>query len=223
MINSQIENQIKHVNYKSIVIPAIASEDRTPRAKKLSDDFIVLSIGRFVPLKGFDLTILSFAKFYSSLSAIQKSRTKLYLIGKGPEKPYLLKLINEVNLSHVIKIIEWLPREEVMNYYKKAAVFLFPSHEGAGMVVPEAMSYGLPVVCLDNDGPGELIHPDSTLKINLTNYSQTIDLLSDALYKLNSDKYFYHKESMYSCNHFISHLRWDCKAAKINKLYYEIT
>ena len=39
----------------------------------------------------------------------------------------------------------------------KKLLFSFPSHEGAGMVVAEAMSFGLPVVCLNNEGPGEFI------------------------------------------------------------------
>lgn len=222
MINSEVKNRVQHIEKKSIIIPAIASENRIPKAKKIGDEFIVLSVGRFVPLKGFDLTILSFAKFYYSLPFDKRINTKLYLIGKGPEKPFLISLIKKANLEDVIKIIEWLPREEVMQFYQKAAVFLFPSHEGAGMVVPEAMSYGLPVLCLNNDGPGELIHPDSLLKVDFDSYESTITNLTDQLIQLFKNNIFYHSESMLACNQFTNYLRWDCKAAKINKLYYEI-
>ena len=48
-----------------------------------------------------------------------------------------------------------------MNIFQNGVAFLFPSHEGAGMVVTEALSFGLPVICLDNAGPGELIDSSS--------------------------------------------------------------
>jgi len=44
-------------------------------------------------------------------------------------------------------------------------IFLFPSFEGAGMVVIEAMAAGLPVVCLDYSGPGEIVTDECGIKI----------------------------------------------------------
>ena len=40
---------------------------------------------------------------------------------------------------------------------RKADLFLFPSFEGGGMVVLEALAHGLPVVCLQYGGPGEMV------------------------------------------------------------------
>lgn len=45
----------------------------------------------------------------------------------------------------------------------KSDIFLFPSFEGGGMVVLEAMAAGLPVVCLDYGGPGEMVTDDEIL------------------------------------------------------------
>ena len=47
-----------------------------------------------------------------------------------------------------------------------ADVFLFPSFEGAGMVVVEAMARGCPVVCLDVGGPGEMVDETRGLRVS---------------------------------------------------------
>ena len=51
------------------------------------------------------------------------------------------------------------------------------------MVVPEAMSYGLPVLCFDNVGPGELVK-EAGIKIKYTHYKNSIDEFACGLQQL---------------------------------------
>jgi glycosyltransferase involved in cell wall biosynthesis len=51
-----------------------------------------------------------------------------------------------------------MDREDLIQLYPEFDLFLFPSlHDSGGMGVLEAMSLGLPVVCLDLGGPGILV------------------------------------------------------------------
>ena len=54
-------------------------------------------------------------------------------------------LAKSLGVAEAVTFIHWIKRSELSALYRESDVFLFPSHEGAGMVVAEAMSYGLPV------------------------------------------------------------------------------
>lgn len=182
VINSKIKHRITPFQNKSIVLPAVAFETnfKQPIKSFTKDTFNILSIGRFTYIKGFDLTIKSFAHFLNTINSEEKSKIKLTIIGKGEAKNKLKSLIKELNIEDNIEIISWIKYEKIKEYYKKADTFLFPSHEGAGMVVIEAMYYGLPIICLDNEGPGELAG-NSSIKIKIEKNKETIINLSKAI------------------------------------------
>ncbi len=204
------------------VIPAVGANPPPSQEKGRSKGLRVLSVGRFVPLKGFDLTLLAFAQYFQSLGVEEKKNTSLTLIGKGPEREKLERLIKEHELEGFVKIINWLPQSEIFEAYRKADIFLFPSHEGAGMVIPEALSYHLPVICLDNIGPGELMDKHSGIKIPYTTYEKTLSHLANALHKLSRDSSVLKQYSLGAKNRFETHLTWDIKGEKINQIYKEV-
>jgi len=204
-----------------IVHPSVAADKGVEADPTLSHArFKVLSIGRFVPLKGFDLTIKSFAKFYSALHKDKQQTVILTLAGSGPYQKQLKQMANDLGIEKAIRFKEWVPRDEVDTLYGRASVFLFPSHEGAGMVVPEAMSYGLPVVCLQNCGPGELVHPDSGLAVPYAGYDLTVDLIADQLSKLftNPDRMKFEKKL--SAARYKELFRWDVRGDMLKDAYH---
>ena len=221
-MNSQPAKTLKLQHDKFEIVPSVASENVDVQRKNKSGQFVVLSVGRFVPLKGFDLTVKAFAGFYKNLPAEERKNTKLLLVGRGPYLGFLKKMIAEENITDAAEIIEWIPREEVKHIYASADVFLFPSHEGAGMVVAEAMSYGLPVVCLDNCGPGEFLHPDSTLRAEYRNYQDTILSLTEKLYSLKHNRELYDHEQQLSLLRFNQFLTWDKRGETFRKIYNSV-
>lgn len=57
------------------------------------------------------------------------------------------RLIHELNLDGVVRILGYVTRPELVALYRRATVFVFPSaYEGFGYPVVEAMQYGTPVV-----------------------------------------------------------------------------
>jgi glycosyltransferase involved in cell wall biosynthesis len=103
--------------------------------------------------------------------------------------------------------------------YKDASIFLFPSHEGAGMVVAEALSFGLPVVCLDNCGPGEFITDQCGIAVKIQDHQTTINSLSEAITSLFLDKELHSNMSREARKRFKNYFHWDRRGEQLNEIY----
>jgi len=202
---------------------SVASEIPTRQIKKpKTNRFVVLTVGRFVELKGFDIALKSFKEFLNNLSDSEKKLARLIMVGKGPALPELRKYIKIHYLQNNVDIIEWMKREQLSDYYLDASCFLFCSHEGAGMVVPEAMSYGNPVICFNNIGPGIMIDETSGIGVNYTNYSKSIQDFANALNKLFYNEKLREKLSLGALERFRSTLTWNNKGEILKETYEEI-
>lgn len=100
-----------------------------------------LAVGRFShQAKGFDILIKAFALF-----AKNNQDWKLSIVGDGPEKNYYYSLIEKYELTSRITLHPFTKKVE--DYFKKAGVYVLSSRwEGFGLVLLEAMSYGLPII-----------------------------------------------------------------------------
>jgi glycosyltransferase involved in cell wall biosynthesis len=221
-MNNNVKNVLPIENKNHSIMPSVGTEDFYKKTNSNKEHFNVISVGRFIPLKGFDLTILSFVQFINSLPSNESTKCKLTIVGAGPEKKKYINLIKKYKAENNVEIIEWMDRVALMNLYNNASVFLFPSHEGAGMVVAEALSFGLPVICLDNDGPGEFINTTCGFAIKKTNYITTISKLSEALNKLYSNKDILMDMSEKARIHYENTFTWDSKGNQLNDIYNQI-
>lgn len=103
----------------------------------------ILSIGRLTMLKGFDDLVVSVSK-------IPKDKFSLEIIGDGPYRNKIEKVIKSTRMQKNIKISGWINRNNIKKKYEKAEIFVFLSkEEGMSNVLLEAVSYGLPVIALD--------------------------------------------------------------------------
>lgn len=208
---------------KSISItPSVATEDYHDGSIASKKEFSVISIGRFVPLKGFDLTLNAFIQFLQGCSEEECSLCHLTLVGSGPMQRQYESIIQEAGVQNYVTIIPWMERKAVMNLYRQSSVFLFPSHEGAGMVVAEALSFGLPVVCLDNEGPGAFINQDCGIAVPHGSYESTVQGLKNALAELfkNPDKLQH--MSTQARQQYETHFTWESRGNQLQKIYDQV-
>lgn len=112
----------------------------------------ILAVSRLQKLKRFDLLI-------RAVSHLRSAPVKVMIVGDGPERPVLEKLIRELGLEKKITLTGWLEEKELLRSYAECrAVFFGPYQEDYGLVTVEAFASGKPVItCLDSGGPAELV------------------------------------------------------------------
>ncbi|MFJ1253087.1 glycosyltransferase family 4 protein [Cupriavidus sp. CuC1] len=115
----------------------------------------VLAVGRLVPAKGFDTLLRAW-----SLVAAQAPEWELMIVGEGEERAALEALREQLGLGASVR----LPGaySDVTLAYEQASIFCLSSrYEGFGLVLVEAMAFGLPIVSTNCEtGPRELLAPD---------------------------------------------------------------
>ena len=160
-----------------------ARELPPPQLQTQSGKFAVLSAGRLVPLKGFDLALRAFR-----ILAEKHPEAEFTIVGKGPELNRLESLIHELGLEKQARIEGWMPREHLMASMRSSDVFLFASlRDGGGLVVVEAMAAGKPVICFDLGGPGLHVNGECGFKVPARDPDQAVRDMAFALEKLASD------------------------------------
>lgn len=169
--------------HKSVHLPGTSVDFSSPKKVK-SEKFNVLSVDRFGSLMEFNLTINAFISFVRSLPNAEQNRCKLTLIGTGPEKELYQKIIVQNDAKNRIEIVDCMDQKSLMQKYQNATVFLFPSHEAAGIVIAEALSFGLPIICLDNNHPGQYITDSIGIAVPEQAFGETVTDLKLALLKL---------------------------------------
>ncbi|MEW5595558.1 glycosyltransferase family 4 protein [Peribacillus frigoritolerans] len=103
----------------------------------MKEEKIILSIGRFIHLKGFDVLL-------NACKNLPKNYG-IYIVGGVPTQEFLT-IKEEMNLTNV-HFINFKSKKELEEYYMASDLFVLPTREDVwGLVINEAMSYGLPII-----------------------------------------------------------------------------
>jgi len=82
----------------------------------------------------------------------------LIIIGTGPQHKYINNLITAKGLDSHVLMIPNIPNDQLWYAYQSSDIFLLPSkYEIYGMVVLEALFYGIPIISSDTAGPKDII------------------------------------------------------------------
>ncbi|HVV59787.1 MAG TPA: glycosyltransferase, partial [Gaiellaceae bacterium] len=108
--------------------------------------------GRFVPQKGFDVLLRALAEL---------PQASLLLVGDGPERPRLERLVDELGLRDRVELTGWRP--DAARLLAAVDAVVVPSRaEPFGLVALEAMSAGVPVIASAVDGLAEVVTDGET-------------------------------------------------------------
>ena len=90
------------------------------------------------------------------------------------------------------------------------------------MVVAEALSFGVPVICLKNEGPGEFVTPESSFAIPVGNRAATIQGLADDLHTLFLHPALHQQMRQSARQLFLDRFHWDRRGEQLNTVYNNI-
>jgi glycosyltransferase involved in cell wall biosynthesis len=150
-----IENYIRPAKPVTVIpLPFQKPEHPGSSRKELGLDpkkYYMLSAGRVVKRKGYDYLIQAMPSLDRNIH--------LLVLGDGPELPALKSLAAELGVDERVHFLGYISSdEEKFRYYSVCDLYVLSSlHEGMGIVVQEAMEFGLPVVATNHGGQVDLI------------------------------------------------------------------
>lgn len=119
------------------------------------DAFVIGSVGRLQPFKGYDDLVRAFADLSRRVSC-QGTRFVLLLVGEGPERERLEQLASKLNVREMVRFLGW--RADVDVVLRAMDIFAQPSlSEGTSIALLEAMAAGIPVVATAVGGTPDAI------------------------------------------------------------------
>jgi glycosyltransferase involved in cell wall biosynthesis len=114
-----------------------------------SERNLILFAGQIIRGKGVDLLLKALAKVTTPFECV--------ILGDGHHRAFCERLCKKLGLADRVHFRGFVPTEELQKFYLDASVFAVTSvwPEPFGLVGPEAMRYGLPVVAFDAGGISE--------------------------------------------------------------------
>jgi glycosyltransferase involved in cell wall biosynthesis len=149
-------------------------------------------------------------------------RIHLSIAGEGPALPDWKT--RAAPLGSRVTFLGKISRPELAALYAKSNALVFPAlRDSGGSALLEAMSLGLPVICLDWGGPGEVIDDSCGIKIPVDTPHQVISDLHNAFLKLRDDEALRVSLARYGAKRAGENFTWEWKRQLLQRVYYELT
>lgn len=133
---------------------------------------ILISIGSLTFKKNFKTLLYA-------LCNIKDVFDKYILIGEGPKRQDLERIISENGLVNKVQLIGWT--DNIQPYLNSADIQIIPSMwEGFGLVAVEGMSTGLPIVCSNVEGLRDVVNADG-ISVTLVDDIESFSAWSNAI------------------------------------------
>jgi glycosyltransferase involved in cell wall biosynthesis len=164
--------------------------DRAPHADRRDADgvFRLLYAGVLERRKGLELALRAFSQFIQNSTSNIQNSSSLILLGDGPDRERLQKLAQTLGIADHVDFRGRVPHEEMTRHFREADAFLFTSvRDASGGVNLEAMSHGLPVICIAHQGVGDITDDSCALRVPPGGIGETISGLAAAMTRLADD------------------------------------
>lgn len=174
LITSDQINKIKLLPPGPYITPQTITPDPSTLPNNLPEQFM-LSVGRLVERKGFDITIQALAKLPAHV------KLDYVIAGTGPDLDRLRKLATANGVSQRVRIIPNVSHAAVAALYERCQFFIMPARllangdvEGFGIVVLEAATFGKPAIVSSMGGmpdtvratvTGTIVDPNNIVEI----------------------------------------------------------
>ena len=135
------------------------------KCERRNKEFTFVTVSSLVPVKNHRLLIEAFIIF------LERGYTaKLLIVGDGPERSNLEKLIKRFKINAHVVLVGYKKREEIASLLNVADCYVISSvGETFGVAGIEAMAAGLPVLSTKCGGPEEYINESNGILVD--NYS----------------------------------------------------
>lgn len=182
------------------VSTGVDTERFTLRLRAQRGYFNISFIGRLIERKGCELLIHAISQLEPHY--LSKINT-IFIIGDGPQKNHLIRLVFDYGLSEIIKFTGIIDNPET--YYKKTDILISPSLRGEGIqgVLLEAVSSGCFIIATNTQSNYDLLKNGNGILLNSLNINEikkSIEKILDNPSIINDKKI--RKASLYVKNNY---------------------
>jgi glycosyltransferase involved in cell wall biosynthesis len=175
----------------------------------------VLFVGRLVPFKLPEVLLRSFAA-----SPILRQH-RLVIVGDGPERPRLDRIVAEEGLSECVEFTGSISQSEVGRLMRESEIFAFPSiREQGGGVLTLAMMSGMTCVAVNYGGPATRVASGCGVKVPLGDVDQLIISYTQELEALVQDPQRVIELGQAGRRFTEGYYAWERKAQKTLEIYH---
>jgi len=173
---------------------------------------LVMSVGRMVPEKGFQVLINSAPKVLH-----QYPNVRFVIAGKGGMLDSFRNQVEQMGLSDRVWFLGYVSDEDLNKLFIVSDAAVFPSlYEPFGITAIESMAAGTPVIVSDTGGLGEIVEHGYT---GIKTYAGNPDSLAWGILQIlqNEDYANYLRQNAY--NKVVSVFNWDIIAKNTTNVY----
>jgi glycosyltransferase involved in cell wall biosynthesis len=159
--------------------------DRIPKNGSLTADGPLQAIytGRLVGIKNLDIAIRAVAE-----ARRRGCDVRLTIVGDGPLKPALEELALAEGCAAAVYFTGKCSQDEVFDRLQSSDLYLFPSlKEGGVWSLMEAMSVGLPSICINTSGMAVIADPACARMIDPAPENKMLSAITDAICTFATD------------------------------------
>lgn len=181
-----------------------------------SNTLNLLWVGKIQGLKSLPIALMAIKKVR------EKASVKLTIIGDGPDEVSCKKITRKLGIEDIVNFIGKRPNKEVKDLMKVHDLLLFTSlKEGTPHVVLEALSNGLPVLCHDACGHGDIINDSIGIKIPMESHFKSVQLFAEQIVFLSKNQ---NKLLEFSKNarKYVQEYSWENKTKKMIDIYKSV-
>ena len=205
-------------HHKVIIMQSLGIDDEFIRGnteEKSSNVIKILMVGRMIGWKGFDIGIDAFKTLLSKYNNIE-----LHLRGKGKLKKLLMQRCGDLLNTKIFFSEDYLDYRDMYGFYTKHDIFLNCTlHDSGCLALLEAMSAGLPIVCIDVGGPKVLTEDSYAEKVSPKPYNDLVEDLAAALEKLIVNEELRHEKGMRAKQKVLTSFMYDQKYEILDNVY----
>ena len=152
-----------------------------PPVRETGPPLTLLWVGQLEPRKCLPLAL-------EAMAQTKDLPVRLLVAGRGSLREPWQKQAEDLGIGERVRFLGEVPYLEMPNLYRSADAFIFTSLRDAfGSQVLEATAAGLPVISLDHQGVGACLPADAGIKVPVTNPTDTVSGLAEAIRLLSCD------------------------------------
>jgi glycosyltransferase involved in cell wall biosynthesis len=183
------------------------------------DGTTMFSASNFEPRKGTRLLLMAFQQAHQ-----KNPRLRLRLAGCGRDVARERSWVSANGLGEAVRFLGRCDHQQMAVELASADVFIFPSlRDTSGAIVLEAMSCGLPVICLDHQGARCMVGESCGLRIPPQPLDATVEEMARAMLQLAGDAKLRKSMGHNARERVLENFSWEKKSERLVHAFRHLT